>query len=285
MTHLFSSNEYLRFCEETDRFLRDHLLSRREDIQAYSPRLLEAMEYSLFNGGKRFRPVLSLYVARGLGGETFDALPWAGALEMIHTYSLIHDDLPCMDNDDLRRGQPTSHKKFGEALALLAGDALLTESFFVVAKHYVNHPELGKLVQLLSGAAGASGMVGAQAMDMGQGQPISTIDDIQKMHSGKTGALITAAVEGPGLIQKNTSTSVRAHLKTFGDQIGLAFQIKDDLLDMEKDPRSYIYHFGLDGTQAALDKVSVAAEETLTRLPSACSPLRGFIEANSNRNN
>jgi geranylgeranyl diphosphate synthase, type II len=285
MEQFFSSSEYTRLCSEADQFLRKHFDFRRDSIHDHSPQLLEAMEYSLFSGGKRFRPVLSLYVMQGLDGETSEALPWAAALEMIHTYSLIHDDLPCMDNDDLRRGKPTSHKKYGEALALLAGDALLTESFFILAKHYASHPELGSLVQLLSASAGASGMVGAQAMDMGQGHPITTIEDIQKMHSGKTGALITAAVQGPGLIQKNSSTSVRSILKTFGDQIGLAFQIKDDLLDMEKDPRSYIYHLGLEGTQAALDTVSRAAEETLGRLPKSCSRLLGFIKANSERNN
>jgi geranylgeranyl diphosphate synthase type II len=266
-----------------DQFLMDHLRSRHQAIGAHSPRLIEAMEYSLFNGGKRFRPVLSLFVGEGLGLSSLEALPWAAALEMIHTYSLIHDDLPCMDNDDLRRGQATSHKKFGEALALLAGDALLTESFLVLAKYYREKPALGPLCELLASSAGGSGMVGGQAMDMGQGNEIANIESIQKMHAGKTGALITSAVQGPGWLAKVNSSQAQT-LKKLGDQIGLAFQIKDDLLDMEKDPRSYIYHLGQEGTQKALQKVSDEAMETLSLLPAGCASLQFFISANVQRN-
>lgn len=283
MSSFFSSAEYVKYNEAVDQFIKKHLSFRAEDVGVYSPQLLEAMEYSLFNGGKRFRPVLSLFTSRGLTGEVEKVLPWAIALEMVHTYSLIHDDLPCMDNDDFRRGQPTSHKKYGEALALLAGDALLTESFFVLASHYATHPHLGELVQLLSSAAGASGMVGGQAMDMGFGLPMTEIAHTQRMHGGKTGALISAAVQGAGLVSA-VSPEHKKNLKELGDLMGLAFQIKDDLLDMENDPRSYIYFLGAEGTEKTLSEVHAKAREILSRLPQACSVLAEFISANAERN-
>lgn len=265
--------------ERTDQFLRRHLQSRQKAIGTYSPKLLEAMEYSLFTGGKRFRPVLCLFTLKGLGLESDRGLPWAAALEMVHTYSLIHDDLPCMDNDDVRRGQPTNHKKYGEALALLAGDALLTESFLLLS-HYAHQPAL---LPLLGESIGASGMVGGQAMDMGHGPTLNGVAPLQTMHAAKTGALISAAVEGAGHIAEVDEERLQV-LRELGGLIGLAFQIKDDLLDMQtEDARSYLHFLGVDGTQKELERVNARAQSLIDQLPPGCQQLNQFISANTLR--
>lgn len=265
--------------ERTDQFLRQHLQARRSAITTFSPQLLDSMEYSLFTGGKRFRPVLCLFTLRGLGHKADLGLPWASALEMVHTYSLIHDDLPCMDNDDFRRGQPTNHKKYGEALALLAGDALLTEAFLLLSKS-MNQPAL---LPLLAHAIGASGMVGGQAMDMGHGPSLNAVGSLQTMHAAKTGALISAAVEGAGLIAQVDEDRLEV-LRELGGLIGLAFQIKDDLLDMQtEDPRSYLHFLGIEGTKKELERVNARSQSLIDKLPSGCQPLHQFISANTLR--
>lgn len=188
--------------------------------------LLEAVRYSLFAGGKRIRPGLCLGAAEIVGGSAEDALPAACALEMIHTYSLIHDDLPAMDDDDLRRGRPTLHKAHGEAMAILAGDALLTMAFAAAAE-----TENIEVIREITAAAGAAGMVGGQVMDMeSEGQHL-TLSDLQKIHRAKTGALITGSVR-VGAILGNASEAQLNALTTYGEAIGLAFQIADDILDV-----------------------------------------------------
>jgi geranylgeranyl diphosphate synthase type II len=200
--------------------------------------VVEAMRYSLMSGGKRVRPILLLAGAQAVGGDQKALLPAACALECIHTYSLIHDDLPAMDNDDLRRGRPTCHKVYGEAIAILAGDGLLTYAFELICKpemaQNISFHLLSKGIFLLARAAGVSGMVGGQAADiLMEGRPVDT-ETLSFIHSHKTGALIGASVEIGALLGKGNDEELN-HLKKYGESLGLAFQIKDDLLDVEGD--------------------------------------------------
>lgn len=228
--------------------------------------LRKSMLYSATNGGKRFRPVLSLLVAELFGCAPEKVLPFATAVEFIHTYSLIHDDLPCMDNDDMRRGKPTNHKIFGEDFALLAGDALLTESFMILARNYSTSGFLvGRLTELLSEAAGLRGMVGGQAIDLRAGQKQMTLEELTHLHRLKTGALIRLSVEGAATIAGAKASDIES-LKKFGEGLGLAFQIADDVLDhgeKDQDVRSFTGILGLEGTKEYLAKVS---KETLAEL-------------------
>lgn len=197
-------------------------------------KLYEAMKYSLLSGGKRVRATLVIETCRMLGGKIEAALPFACAVEMIHTYSLIHDDLPCMDNDDMRRGKPTCHKVFGEAIATLAGDGLLTDAFSVCAMNpYVSGDAAATAVALLSGAAGSFGMVRGQTSDIyGETHTLSE-SELVELHMGKTGAMICVSVQLGCLaagFAPNSETTER--LTLFARNIGLVFQIIDDILDV-----------------------------------------------------
>jgi geranylgeranyl diphosphate synthase type II len=201
-------------------------------------RVVEAMHYSLMAGGKRLRPILCLAGAEAVGGHVSESLAVACAFEMIHTYSLIHDDLPAMDDDDLRRGQPTCHKKFDEATAILAGDGLLTEAFRIVAEAAPSFPGreavLLEVLQLMAQAAGYQGMVGGQMLDlMAEGRKI-THKELETVHRMKTGALLTAAVRSGGMVGGGSRQEVTL-LTNYGEKFGLAFQITDDILDVEGD--------------------------------------------------
>ena len=227
--------------DELNALLRDYQtkLESRLDIlltesgQAYDD-LVRAARYSLLSGGKRLRPILLLEFYRLCGGEDDCAYHFAAALEMIHTYSLIHDDLPCMDNDDLRRGKPACHKQFGEDIALLAGDALLTEAFGVAAKTVGLPPErILRAIGVLSAAAGISGMAGGQVMDLQADESFSA-ESIRQMVSLKTGALIRAAAV-IGCVLAGADESVIEKAALFGEKLGFAFQVTDDLLDFEGD--------------------------------------------------
>jgi geranylgeranyl diphosphate synthase type II len=194
-------------------------------------RLHEAMRYSLLGGGKRLRPVLCLCAGEALGASESVLLPVAAALEMIHTYSLIHDDLPAMDDDDLRRGRPTCHRAFDEATAILAGDALLTRAFGLVSEARLPAVSALAVVRTLASAAGAgTGMVGGQALDLASEGAAVTIADVERIHRAKTGALLRASVVCGGLAAGGSPDAMDA-FSHFGDAIGLAFQIVDDLLD------------------------------------------------------
>jgi geranylgeranyl diphosphate synthase type II len=198
-------------------------------------RVVEAMRYSLFAGGKRLRPILCLAASEAVGGETRSAMPAGCALEMIHTYSLIHDDLPAMDDDDLRRGKPTNHKVFGEAIAILAGDALLTEAFVLLSDYSSLLPErMIQVIKVIAEAASYRGMVGGQVVDMLSQNKPADLETVQQMHKRKTAALIAAATESGALAGRGSEAQVAA-LARYGRAIGLAFQIADDILDIEGD--------------------------------------------------
>lgn len=213
----------------TDDALRQALAVRDEDVTP----LLDAMRYSAEGGGKRIRPALVLLFFSLFAEEEKTAMPYALALECIHTYSLIHDDLPCMDNDDLRRGRPTCHKAFGEARAVLAGDALLTYAFELAAGNpYKDSSANTCAVLQLAQAAGALGMVGGQEMDLNSEASPKTFEQLLKMHRLKTGALIRcAAVLGLIAAGAFDQNEIRQAAECYSDRIGLAFQIIDDLLD------------------------------------------------------
>jgi geranylgeranyl diphosphate synthase type II len=202
-------------------------------------RLLEAMTYSLMAGGKRFRSVLCIAAAEAVGGDQEDVLPAACALEMVHTYSLIHDDLPAMDDDDLRRGQPTCHKAFDEATAVLAGDALLTLAFQTLSSVDADNAQQAakwlRVIQRISHAAGYCGMIQGQMLDIGSEGRQLTLNELQSMHRLKTGALIEVSLKcGAELVDVNSSQLQL--LENFAQYIGLAFQVTDDILNVEGDP-------------------------------------------------
>ena len=215
-----------------------------EDLQ----NLLNSERYSLFAGGKRIRPALTLEFCKLFGGEEEAAMPFACAVEMIHTYSLIHDDLPCMDDDDMRRGKPTNHKVFGETTALLAGDSLLTGAFEAAATNAVAGAEISaKAVAYLAGCAGRYGMVGGQIMDLEGEHKKLTLDQLVKLHSLKTGALISAAAVMGALAAGVGFTDPRMQdVVTYAENIGLAFQIVDDILDATGDAATLGKNVGTD---------------------------------------
>lgn len=208
--------------EQIDAALHNYM---QELFGAVPARLFQAMEYSLMAGGKRIRPVLLLESCRLAGGNQDDALPFACALEMIHTYSLIHDDLPAMDNDDLRRGKPTSHKVFGEAMAILAGDALLNGACELMAQACQRTPAHVPAMACITRAAGANGMIGGQVLDM------QADGDVAHMHELKTGALLKSSVQA-GLICAGAEEALMARMMRFARGYGVLFQITDDLLDV-----------------------------------------------------
>lgn len=244
--------------------------------------VVEAMNYSLAAGGKRIRPVMLLEFCRLCGGETKNALPAACAMEMVHTFSLIHDDLPCMDNDDLRRGKPSCHKQFGEAIALLAGDALENLAFQVLAFSKENSPETNiRLIQELSAAIGVEGMIGGQVIDIeNEGGP-STKEIIQKMYTCKTGALIRASCR-MGCIAAGSDEKTLALVSEYAEKVGMAFQIVDDILDvvgLQEDlgkpigsdatqgKTTYVTLFGLENSKAMAEKLTNEALAILDTFP------------------
>jgi geranylgeranyl pyrophosphate synthase len=213
-----------------------HALSGRHPTAP--ARLVEAVQYSLTAGGKRLRPALVLEAARACGGADPPGpvvVTAAVAIELVHTFSLVHDDLPAMDDDDLRRGRPTNHKVFGEAMAILAGDAMLALAFELIATDVPDAPVATALVRELSQATGPGGMIGGQVLDMAAENQALTRAQLEAVHAAKTGALLTAACR-LGAIAVEASDAQRAAVTTFGRHIGLAFQIVDDVLDVTASP-------------------------------------------------
>jgi geranylgeranyl diphosphate synthase, type II len=228
------------------RRLADIMAERRELVDAALERWLpaaevppptihEAMRYSVFAGGKRLRPMLALFGCEAVGGKVEDAMPAAVALELIHTYSLVHDDLPAMDDDDFRRGRPTCHKVYGEAVAILAGDALLTHAFQVLADPTaggVPAPRRLRIIAEISAAAGSGGMVGGQTMDIqAEGRALDGAA-LLALHAKKTGALLRVSLR-VGALAGGADEAALAALTAYGERLGLAFQIVDDILDIE----------------------------------------------------
>ena len=220
------TENYRRFIEQ---YLADHI--HRFDSEPQK-QLFDAMGYSLLAGGKRLRPIFVFDFCRMCGGNWEKAAPFAAALEMIHTYSLIHDDLPCMDNDDFRRGRPTNHKIYGEAMAVLAGDALLTDAFALAASAELSDPkQLGLAISVLAENAGSLGMVGGQVLDIMSEERELTEQEVIDIQSRKTGALINAACVLGTIAGGGSEEQIRA-AASFAGLLGLAFQIRDDMLDV-----------------------------------------------------
>ena len=235
-----------------DKFLKEYLSSKRTNgsCQRY---LYKAMSYSLMAGGKRLRPILAIASYETAGGKSKDILPAATALELIHTYSLIHDDLPAMDNDDFRRNKPTNHRIFGEAIAILAGDALLTDAFGIIARASAKPEILIDIIRELTYACGPEGMVGGQTADIIFEDKRIKEKELLYIHTRKTGALINASVR-IGAIMAEASPSTLYSLTKYGKNVGLAFQIIDDILDVV-------------GTKEELGK-STGADTTKGKTPS-----------------
>ena len=239
--------------------------------------LQEAMEYSLLAGGKRIRPVLTLETCRLCGGEPAQALPFACAVEMIHTYSLIHDDLPAMDDDQLRRGRPTNHVVYGEATAILAGDGLLTAAFEELTRAELPADRVVEAVACLSRCAGPAGMVGGQALDMaGEGRGM-TRSELEQLQSLKTGALISAAAQ-LGCIAAGGSREDRDRVRAYAQALGRAFQVRDDMLDVissdqelgkpvgsdqANEKSTFVTALGLEGCQRLVDELTGRAVKAI----------------------
>ncbi|RUM36836.1 MAG: polyprenyl synthetase family protein [Desulfobulbus sp.] len=268
--------------QRVERGLQKYMLEPVGDFSMH----MEAMRYSLFVGGKRIRPILCLAAGRCVSAdEDIDTilLPAACALECVHTYSLIHDDLPAMDDDDLRRGRPTCHRKFGEAEAILAGDGLLTYGFDLLSNSDLPGPSPETRLQLISclaGAAGSLGMVGGQFLDIDSEEKNISFEVLQTIHRAKTGALITAAVTMGGLGGGADEDQLRA-LMSYGNAVGLAFQIVDDLLDVTATTAQLGKTAGSDAAHGkatypaffGIDKTRTLAREAVDK---ACSALTSF---------
>ena len=259
---------------------------------SYRPsRTRDAMFYSLLAGGKRVRPRLLLALLKGYGKEESLGYPCAAAIEMIHTYSLIHDDLPAMDDDDLRRGRPTCHIAFDEATAILAGDALLSEAFGIVMKSKCSAEVRGRLVELLSAYAGVDGMILGQTLDIAaERQPVSDIEALEEIHRHKTGKLLTLPLLCAAWLGDHPQ-DIEA-LQQIGERIGLSFQIQDDILDVtrsrqelgkstsdEKNHKStYVSLLGIEASQALADRYYEQAMQQIKGLHADTQELLSFLK-------
>jgi len=260
--------------------------------KTFPPKVFEAMRYSLFAGGKRVRPIFALASAEALGAKTAGLLPIAGALELIHTYSLIHDDLPAMDDDDLRRGRPTCHKVYGEAIAILAGDGLLNRAFEVLSDprrlKSVTAVRLIAITREISLASGVFGMVGGQVVDMeSEGKDVD-LPTLEYIHTHKTGALIRASVRTGAIYAKASEKRLKA-LTRYGERVGLAFQIADDILDvvgsreetgkdvgsdLKKGKKTFPSFYGLEESRRRAKEVADQALDALKDFDRKADPLR-----------
>jgi len=280
-------------------YLKAHIQTVDAALGRYLPEadrmphaLHQAMRYSIFAGGKRVRPLLAIAACEAVGGAVDDVLPVACALEMIHTYSLIHDDLPAMDNDDFRRGRPTNHKQFGEANAILAGDALLTEAFALLASSSSGAAEVRlRVLHLIARAAGCAGMVGGQVIDMESEGKAIDLPTLEYIHIHKTGALIRASLEAGALIGGADEATLQK-LSRYGELAGLAFQIADDILDVVGDQTeigkdvgsdaargkaTYVALLGLSESRLRADELRQLALQTLDDFGPGADPLRQIV--------
>jgi len=281
------------YIENKSRVVNDTLAQM---LQNYQPdeAISKAMKYSLMAGGKRIRPVLCLAASEAVGGRPKDAMRAACALEMVHTYSLIHDDLPAMDDDELRRGKPTCHIAFGEATAILAGDALLTMAFEILASvPFENGDQAGKWLQvtrIIASAAGSRGMIQGQMLDIAAEGSLLNVGDLESMHRLKTGALIEASLQCGALLAEADKTQ-QGFLKTYARSIGLAFQVADDILNVEGNPAvmgkavgtdrlnkksTYPSLLGLDASKQFAQKLIHQALQALEAFDNKAEPLRAL---------
>ncbi|MBN1365732.1 MAG: polyprenyl synthetase family protein [Syntrophaceae bacterium] len=276
-------------------FLKAYLEDRRNIVEEALQRYLredgipadiyKAVRYSVFNGGKRIRPILCLAAAEAVGGDLAPAMPVACALELIHSYSLIHDDLPSMDNDDFRRGKPTCHKVFGENIAILAGDALLTEAFALLSmseKVMFSAERRLAIIQEIAHAAGIGGMVGGQALDVISEKTGADEIILQEIHRRKTAALIVAAVKSGAMIFNAGKEKIQSLIE-YGMNVGLAFQIADDILNVEGDRELMGKGTGSDAarnklTYPSLLGIQTAKEKLAKHIEAAVASLSGFDE-------
>jgi len=286
------------FIDENIQSIESELVSLVENIQAPA-HLKESMLYSLKAGGKRVRPLYVLAVAKSYGIDLKEALTVGAAVEMIHTYSLIHDDLPCMDDDSLRRGMPTNHVVYGEALATLAGDALNTLAFGVISRIDVDPAIRVELINMLSVAAGAEGMVGGQILDIEGEKRNLAIEELENVHVNKTGALLRYSIEA-GAVLAGATDEERAALVDYGHHIGLAFQIQDDILDITatseqlgktagkdiiSEKSTYPSLLTLEGAKQKLDEHYEAAIQSLQNVSIDTELLKQFAQYIVKRNN
>lgn len=290
----------VRILQQHGQTVAEHLTRLAEHYPATPPRLMESIQYSLLGGGKRLRPALVLESFATAGGSDLNrpvVLAAATAMELIHTFSLVHDDLPDMDDDDLRRGRPTNHKVFGSAMAILAGDAMTVMAFDLLARR--GRDRAAELIKELAGAAGPEGMIGGQAIDIeGQGRAMR-MNQLIRLHAMKTGALLRAACR-MGAIAADARASVVESLSSFGEHVGLAFQITDDLLDLtataeqmgkatrkdaKKGKNTYPALLGVEGSRAEARRQLDQALEALAGFDASADGLRGLADFVVNRNN
>jgi geranylgeranyl diphosphate synthase type II len=286
------SKKIEQYLEEKKSLVEQALQKCMPEPTGLAGEVIRSMHYSLFAGGKRIRPILCIAGAEAVGGSADNVLPVACAIELIHSYSLIHDDLPAMDNDDFRRGKPTNHKVFGEAVALLAGDGLLTLAFNLMARYglekRVKKTALLRVIDLIASAAGCKGMVGGQVVDITyEGKdPDPTV--VEYIHRHKTGALIAASVTAGTILADGTEEQVRA-INRYGQEIGLVFQIADDILniegsedvlgkgtgsDQERGKITYPSVFGLSESKHIQKRLVEQAIEFLNKFDHRAEPLR-----------
>ncbi|WP_198360668.1 (2E,6E)-farnesyl diphosphate synthase [Thalassotalea crassostreae] len=274
--------------------INDYLKAQLANIEVNDQRLYDAMAYGLLIGGKRMRPYLAYATAEMLDLELDDIDPIAAAIECIHAYSLLHDDLPAMDDDDLRRGQLTCHKKFDEATAILAGDSLQTLAFEILSNHQFKSISAQSHIQLfkmLSNAAGYNGMCGGQAMDLAATDKHVALEQLQFIHKLKTGALLKASILMPALCREDLSTETFNNLKQFAEDIGLAYQVHDDIIDitsneetlgkpagsdLESNKSTYPALLGLEGAMEKEQQLFKQALSTLDTLPYNTRNLSNF---------
>jgi geranylgeranyl diphosphate synthase type II len=266
-------------------YTKSYIKNLKQHQSQLSLIIAESIEYSLLSGGKRFRPGLGLALAESFGANPKLVLPWLLSVEMVHTYSLIHDDLPAMDNDDFRRGKPSNHRVFGEAIALLAGDALASEAFLLISTEYKSQADVAlKLVSELATAMGPRGMVKGQVIDLQSKKNQLSKDDILELHRLKTGALIQVTISGTSRIL-GLSESKHDKLVELGARIGLAFQLKDDLLDSREkiEPGSLPSCIGLAATRDLLHECHQSIRSILTDLEIHDTAFASMIDLNESR--
>ncbi|GAA6133157.1 polyprenyl synthetase family protein [Halopseudomonas sabulinigri] len=287
-------SEFAAYLEACQTRINGFLLSQLDTPQPRLERLYAAMRYSVVNGGKRVRPLLCYASCEALGGDPAAANPAAGAVELVHAYSLIHDDLPAMDDDDLRRGQPTCHRAFDEATAILAGDGLQALAFDWLSTLGDWQPATRlQMVQTLARAAGPQGMVGGQAIDLGAVGEKIDLATLELMHRHKTGALISASIQLGALASERASADQLQTLAVYADCIGLAFQVQDDILDIEsetsvlgkrqgadiaRDKPTYPALLGLEGAHRLADQLRDQAVAALQPLGAAAVHLQQLAD-------